>query len=305
MADSAFAVRYVGPALTDGQMAVRDLAPALLAMGDLFAEASTIVFPDRPPVSLNIEATAEGSFAVQLVLEALGQGWDQISTVANSDAATAVVNLKELVVGSASGLFWLIKRLRGREVVEQAPAETPGHIQLKLDDHSVVTVPADTLKLHQNVIVRKHARKVIEPITRDGITAVEIQEDAEVSVRVEDIDAPAFNVPDMPTTDLIEREDEMVVQIAAPVLVGETMWRLFDGEATLTARMEDERFLKRVEDGAISFRNGDSMRCRVSVKQTQTGEKLKIERSVTEVIEMIPRPTQLSFSDRAPIEPSE
>ena len=46
-----------GPALRDNRMEVRELAPALLALGDLVREANVVANPDQPPVSLQIRAT--------------------------------------------------------------------------------------------------------------------------------------------------------------------------------------------------------------------------------------------------------
>jgi hypothetical protein len=74
MAETAFRVAYDGPALATGRMPVRDLAPALLALGDLFAEASQVIYPEGKPVALSIKATEEGSFDVHLILESRGHG---------------------------------------------------------------------------------------------------------------------------------------------------------------------------------------------------------------------------------------
>ena len=53
MAETSFGVLYDGPALDTGEIAVADLAPALLALGGLFTETSVLLYPSRPPVSLN------------------------------------------------------------------------------------------------------------------------------------------------------------------------------------------------------------------------------------------------------------
>lgn len=66
-AETGFSVVVDGPTLADGQMSVRDLAPALLALGELFAEASVIAYPAREPVALNIKATDKGSFDANLI----------------------------------------------------------------------------------------------------------------------------------------------------------------------------------------------------------------------------------------------
>lgn len=72
MAHTEFGVAYDGPALADHTMDVRDLAPALLALGDLFVAAGRVVEKDAEPPSLQIRATAGGSFVVDLALQAGG-----------------------------------------------------------------------------------------------------------------------------------------------------------------------------------------------------------------------------------------
>src|SRR4051794_41687896 len=104
-------------------MPVRELAPALLALGELFAVASETLHKDWRAVSLNIEATSEGSFYVHLYLEA-EQAWDQFVNIFSSKQLSALSNLTQVVIGTggAVGVFALIKKLRGRAAaVESSP----------------------------------------------------------------------------------------------------------------------------------------------------------------------------------------
>jgi hypothetical protein len=48
MPETEFDLSYKGDALADGRMAVRDLAPALLALGEIFADASALIEPAKP-----------------------------------------------------------------------------------------------------------------------------------------------------------------------------------------------------------------------------------------------------------------
>src|SRR4051794_33274663 len=127
MAETKFGIKYEGTALADGRMAVRDLAPALLALGELFTEASTTLYPDRPTVALDIHATRQGSFDVDLILTAAEGAWDA-AELFGSDGLSTLINLKEIILGGSGGaisLVHFIKWLRGRRIkaVEEAPAE--------------------------------------------------------------------------------------------------------------------------------------------------------------------------------------
>jgi hypothetical protein len=63
-----FSLTYEGPALEDGRMEVHDLAPALLALGDMFQDANTVIDPDGPAIALQIRDFHEGSFEILLAL---------------------------------------------------------------------------------------------------------------------------------------------------------------------------------------------------------------------------------------------
>ena len=292
-AETTFSVKYDGPELAKGEMAVRDLAPALLALGELFTEASAIIYPEKPPVSLNIRATNKGSFDVHLVLQAAGEMWDQISALATSDAAVALVFLKEVLVDE-HGLFWLIKRLKNKTVLKAEP-DNSGQVTITVDDQTSFTIPNETLHLYEKVSVRKKANSIVAPVSKPGVDSIEFRDDTTVTVSVGKIDIDAFEVPESPSHELLETDTELFVQIASPVLEGNTLWRVTDGDSTLTAQMDDKSYLQRVANGEIAFRKGDSLRCRVRVVQSQTGDKLTTKRYITQVIEHIPRPTQLEL----------
>jgi hypothetical protein len=298
MAETEFDLSYEGDALADGRMAVRDLAPALLALGEIFADASALIEPGRPPAALDIKATSEGSFVVHLIVG----GWDHLVTIFSGRDADALVVLKESVVG-ALGLFALIKRLFGRRITATVEGPEPGAITLTLDDQTSLTVPADVFKLYGNIEVRKKAREVVEPLAKPGVEALAFRQGTDLTVRITSDEVPAFAAPAVEETPLGANETEMVLSITTLAFTEGNKWRLTDGTRTFYATIRDEAFIDRIDRGAESFRKGDLLRCRVLIQQSSTpGSGLHTEYEVLPVLEHIPRPVQLQFGDDSDVD---
>ena len=70
MADvSQFQIRFDGEALRSGLMDVRELAPSLLAVGDLIESANRVLNGDRATISVQVKGEFKtGSFPVALVV---------------------------------------------------------------------------------------------------------------------------------------------------------------------------------------------------------------------------------------------
>lgn len=297
MAETEFGIEYRGPALADGRMPVRDLAPALLALGELFTEAATVVYPTRPPVSLDIKATEKGSFVVDLILSG-GDAWETMVDLLDSEDINALVNLKELIVGGGvvgTGLFVLLKKLRGSAVVEEEPAENDGQVRLTTEDGTILTVPAEVAKLQRRTTIRRKVREVVQPLGKDGIDEVHVRTEQQEIVLEKD-ELPAFEIPEtVEESPLGETEATLLVEIAAIAFTEGHKWKLTDGDANFFARIADEGFISRIDAGE-PFRKGDRLRVVLRIEQAARGDELHTEREVIRVIEHIPAGEQLTLA---------
>jgi hypothetical protein len=293
VAEADFRVAYDGPAIEGGRMAVRDLAPALLALGELVSDASAIVQPEKGRVGLEIEATEEGSFAIHLILSAPLGGWDQVVNMFSSDGVTALVNLKELLIAPSIGIFWFVKRMRGRSIRQQQQTEQAGITRLILDDETSIELPNETLRLYQSVTVRKQVSTVVAPLKQKGISSIRFGTETETEVRIESGEIDAFEAPEIEDKPLGDREYVTALSIASVAFSDGNKWRLSDGENTFYVSMEDGDFRDDVDRGLAAFRKGDILRCRIHETQVQSQDGLHTSRTVLEVIEHIPMEVQI------------
>ena len=112
MTTFAFHVKYDGDAVREHSMDVHELAPAMLALGDLCREANTQINGENANVNLLVKANIEdGSFDIEF--EFLQTLLSQMQTyIGSKDVKTAKDILEWLgIIGSptAVGLFALLK----------------------------------------------------------------------------------------------------------------------------------------------------------------------------------------------------
>ncbi|USB85579.1 hypothetical protein NBG98_04580 [Burkholderia cenocepacia] len=129
-------------------MDVRELAPALLAFGDLLDALTRALCGDQVRPQVNVRGSFKtGSFGIDFTLATslLGRMRDMLSGNEGTALAHAVTILTALGIAAPKarkGLFAVLKRLRGREIT---------HVRMQ-DRTAVLDVDGDTLEIDLPVL---------------------------------------------------------------------------------------------------------------------------------------------------------
>jgi len=293
MSRATFTIAYDGPALHNGTMNVRDLAPALMALGQLFDAANSNL--NGPSSQVNIEIRAHNTGSFEILFDLVQTFRQQMVGLFSSPEASAAANFLQIVLGAGTaggGLVWLIQKLRGRPINAVEP-ESKGQVKITVDSE-VYIIPLELLSLYQDLAVRTAMQRVVEePLKRDGIDVFEARDKDTVVVRVEKHEAPYFSRPSLPDEVLIDETRRAAFSIISLAFKEDNKWRLFDGNTQISAGIEDPDFLARVDANQVSFSKGDILICDVRVKQVRTTDGLKMEYVVEKVIEHRPAARQL------------
>jgi hypothetical protein len=291
MSRADFTLTYDGPALTDHEMDVRDLAPAMLGVGELFDAMNLLLNGETAEVKVNVRAHEPGCFSV---IFDIVQGWkDGAISLLSGDMVTAAINLKELLIGG-SGLIWWIRKHRGRNPDK---VERLGGNMLRVSyGAETFDVPTALLRLYQDLAVRTALEKVVhKPLQTPGIDLVEFGDRALPDQRVERAEAESFRAPEIPERVLVKDVREAAFSILSLAFKEDNKWRLHDGSSAVSAVIKDEEFLSRVDRNQIRFAKGDVLICEVEFTQKQTSKGLVTENLVTKVKQHIAAPRQLNL----------
>lgn len=282
-----FSVTYDGPAMEDHRIPVTELAPALLALSEMFMVAHQVVSDGvTPPPSLEVRANREGSFAVDLTLAV-----DQVVDLLNSREAVASATGATLLAPVITALrYW--RHLRQGQVVEFESAVDPGMIRINWPDGTVYEGPATTQDLADSMDFRRSARAAMRPLELDsGIDTMEIRpmaaDDGEPVLPpiVLDVD-DARSAEVIPSDDVVLSDSQRVVGLSPLKASFESgyKWFVSDGQNRFWVTMNDIAFLQRVETSAEVFSAGDVLICRVRSRQLRDYEgELRMEHIVLEV----------------------
>jgi hypothetical protein len=296
-----FTLTYDGPAMAAGRMPVRDLAPALLALGELFQAANTIIDPIAAPVSLEVRAFERGSFGVDLnVVKQLGDLLNQHPGIEQSAI------LIGLITDSANGLFAFVRWLRNRRIAERTDAGD-GSIQIQDNSGNVFNMPNSVLNLYESPRVRRLARDVVQPLKEPGIDELRIERENVPPLTLREGETEGFDVQ-IPEETLEQNELTMYVTVVSAVFNRGNKWRFTAGGIpAFWATIEDERFWDRIEARGDLFGFGDVLRVRMRMVQSRNPRgDLETEWTVIEVLEHTPghNPTPPLWTEEGDEQPS-
>lgn len=293
MAEEQLSITYTGPALQGGRMSVHELAPALLAFAGAVQQAHRVLEPAAPEPRLDIRATAEGSFLIDLLLV---DGASNILTRARdmlvgpwSEAGLNATQYVAYLGGALQGLL----ALRGLRIRRSTPGDD-GQVRMELSDGSTITLPAASLQLMQDVEFRRDTRRVMAPLETEGVDAVTVESTStrlKVRVRREQLDA--FQVPDVPEQLVSDSTRTVALRPVSVTFRENNKWRVSDGDQTFFATVEDQSFLDRVAASEERFGSGDLLLVELRTRQYATETGLRPEHAVLKVHEHRPGARQI------------
>lgn len=294
MSKATFTIAYDGPALRNHAMDVRALAPALLGFGTLFDAANTALNGDDSKTKVQVTALESGSF--QISFEVIQTFYSHMVALLSGPTVTAAANLQSLLFGSSvvGSVIYLIKRFRGKSPDKVTPLKE-GMVRLQYGDETV-DIPVESLKLLQSLPVRDSLQKIIEePLKMEGIEVFEVRSGGKTIETVTRAESVYFAKPSMPDDILVDDHRRAAFSIMALAFKDDNKWRLYDGTHTISARIEDAEFLRRVNENEVSFSKGDVLICDIHIIQKQTDMGLKTDYIVEKVIDHKPATRQIPF----------
>lgn len=193
------------------------------------------------------------------------------------ERATALANLLAILgfLGiTAPSLYKLFKRLKGRKI--EKPEDLPATLE--------INIPVELLvRIYNDAEVQTQLRKTLEPLRRDGIEEFQTRRQGVVIDRVSKADVDSADEAEIQD---LTKDEEIELDIEKSAWRRNLAWHFSDGRTSFDARIEDENFWKRIDQGE-AFAEGDRLRVhlRTIARRTALGA-LKVERVIPRVIDV-------------------
>lgn len=292
MPSTVFRLIYDGEAVRDGEMDVAQLAPALLAVGQMMQAAGRLALGDKASVQVKVKTVKEGSFDIWLGVGV--QFWEVVRDILTGPDVSAARNIIELLFGG-TGLVAFILWIKGR-VPTKIDRSKSGFVTVYIDGIAI-EVPELVFRLATDPNVRTALERTIaDPLSNEGIDEVEFRPAGEEPTKVTKAERNFFIAPPVSVDGTFATNHTKVFSIVSLSFKHGNKWKLSDGHgAPKSVTMLDEDFLARVDSSEVRFAKGDVLICEVREIARQTSKGLKAEYEITRVIEHRPAGDGQSF----------
>jgi hypothetical protein len=287
MAAAKFEVAYDGEALREHAMDVQDLAPALLALGNLIRDTNAVVNADKSKVKVLVQSDFEHK-CFNVALEITQTFFDHArSFLADGNVKTAedILKLLGLIgvpsVGTVFGyLLWRKGRASAVTGTTITDASGTGVVQLHLQDGSIANINQTIYMLAERPEIKRSVAGVLAPTLDPGIDRVVFREgDAdEPSLTITKVEADQIRAScEAPTNEReIEHEPQPVVahlRVRSPVFEPDArQWRFFYGEENIVADISETNIAANaIARGGVMLDDLYTVRLEITEHETEKG----------------------------------
>ena len=286
-------------------MDIRDLAPALLSIAELFEQSSHVLYgQEAPPVRTRIVATGTGS--VDVFLEIVQQSLSDILPFGNQSPNAVRALLGHIYIGVTSNFVYgslagILKSLRGKKWRPEEIDEQTGVVLIVSGD-TRMEVPYPVFQLMSSKHIRDILCKPFDPLRIEGIDKFTVRSRDNEGTHEQIITKEEV---DYFVDDAIDDEEEATESRYAATYTIVTLtfketseglrWRLGIGQAEITVLIKDMDFIRQVSSGNLTFGSGDSLECQVLMRQTPRAKTIKTEYIVEKVLRHRPGHRQMEL----------
>ena len=312
MSSEKIRIRYDGPALAKHSIDVDELAPALLALGDLCKLANNKFNGNRATIKVFVSANVEQN-CFELNLELIQTLVSQIKSITSDEDVAAVKDLLEWLgiivavsVPTVMGLFKFLKTLGGRKIesIEPRTKEDGNVVQVKIEgDNNRVHVHSNTIELLKEPRVAEKFKKTIKPLAQEGYETLEFESDDGRKEEITKEEAKKIlDVEAVPQLLLIEDDAPQMVTawitVYSPVYeINAKNWRFeYGGRHEVIDISETNIAEKAIRRGGALVNDTYKVVLEITQTKTPTG-KYKNHYKIKEVVEFHPAQFQEDMFD--------
>lgn len=297
MSKAGFQLVYEGPGLREHTMDVQELAPALLAVGNLCNVANRMFNEEKTHAQVLIRSEFKpGSFLVDFQL-VLGLYERMMGLLIDPK----IVSAKELLdwlnilsgigVAGGHGLFWYLKIRNGRKIASVDDKGNTVSVTFEGDNNSVL-INQHVYRLGENKEALDACKKIVKPMQTPDIDCVKFKDKGKVYETINKSEASAIM-----KTEVESKEEETVKpQIIGARLTVHTVifdtahsrWRFKYGEEIIPVDVSEtqirEDTLKR---GGVNVGDAYKVKLEITERKTETGKYVN-DYKIKDVLEFTP-----------------
>lgn len=277
MAEGQSLSLYYTGELNPADLEARELLQVLSAFTRITTKASREFYGSDKKSSVRIQRVQPGSIDLSWIHEAAASAQSIFPAM-----PTLLLGVKDI---ASLVKLWLdlLKFLKGHPPQKIQNVDNGSGLQLE-------NINGETTVINGNV----YNTFILNGI---GADARKLELPAQYGAKKLDLKAQGRKIATYTTTDLsnfkpiepknqpIESEIDAILEVVAPVLEGEGMWRFKYGRMSLTAKLTDDDYRQRVLAGNESFSHGDRLHARLKTVQEKLGDKISTKHFVTKVMD--------------------
>ena len=317
MSKVEFQVIYDGKALQNNEMDVRELAPALLAVGDLLEEANVTLYGEKSKVYVNVKGSFKtGSFHIdfttaQSFLDGVADIFQtqpipvQILVLLGiiktaTDGVEAITKVGDGVRVLGGGVLQFILWLKNRNIKKITKSDDGNVVIIEVEDGEKIATQNSIISLFRNIRIRSSFDTIVTKLlSKDGIDYFATGQGKELTeVKKEEKDY--FITPATGEKIVEDQTIETTLQAITVSFEEGYKWRFTDGETSFTASVKDEGFINRIQDNKVAFAKGDALKVKLHKTVILSDKGLKPDYEILEIVEhfQVGKQIELPFEDK-------